>query len=286
MRNIFALLFVIVFASAAQAFTVPEEVQVVPAPTTIVTATEHAYPEVVPTFTIGDVRKAVNKSVGSVNKKLESWKQEVTKKDSENNKLLNDVGQKLVQQSAQLTKIEGSVKALEVKQDAENKKIKDNIWSMGKEIDKSIKKYLIWMSILLLAITALAALAFVFFGKTAKRIEKKIEEVPELTSAKVKTVDPITIELIDVHGSNVSYRPEIKDGMYNSIYVPKDISVAASNPSKIVVAQMNDKGKLRRSTREVISKFLAGEFNKSDLHSVEQKKLIQHLIQTRQLVIA
>lgn len=134
---------------------------------------------------------------------------------------------------------------------------------------------------------------FILLKKTLNRVENKvdsidvkIDDVPDLTAAAVKTLDPIIITLEDVVGRRITYNPAIVDGMYLSIYVPKTVTLTPTDPAQIVRAQMSDKGKLRRSTREVMTEYYNGAFNGADFHSVEQKRLILHLISTGEIVVA
>ncbi|KKQ52532.1 MAG: hypothetical protein US70_C0008G0019 [Parcubacteria group bacterium GW2011_GWD2_38_11] len=283
-----SFVFVFLLVPMAQAFTVPEEVQVVPSPNTTA-----VYPEVSPSFTIGDVKKAVNRGVGSVNKKIAALNAEIIKKDTATAKSVDALGQKIDGQTGEIKKVGDGVKSLDNKLTGKNgefEKSRNTMWSVGKELSDSIALYLVIAAVVIIL---LGLVCFVLLKKTLSRVEDKvdnidvkIDDVPDLTAAAVKTLDHIIIELKDVVGRNVTYIPSIVNGMYVSIYVPKTVTLAPADPAQIVRAQMSDKGKLRRSTREVMTEYYNGAFDGADFHSVEQKRLILHLISTGEIVVA
>ena len=103
---------------------------------------------------------------------------------------------------------------------------------------------------------------------TLDRVEKRVYETSAVTAQLVKQLESITI-VVNVAGYKVTFRPEIIDNMYRSLYVP--ISAEDTNASEIARARKVDPGAIHNSTRDVMKLYFSGKC------SSLQKKVIEHL---------
>lgn len=269
-----SFIFVFLLVPMAQAFSVPEEVQVVPSPDAPI-----VYPEVSPSFTLGDVKKAVNKGVGRVNKKIAALNAEIAKKDTATAKSID-------QQTGEIKKVGDGVKSLDNKltneKTGEFKKMRDNIWSAGKELNNSIGLYLIGMSVLLIA---LGLWAVIFFKKTAKRIEEKVDnvdekvdDVPAETAKKVLAFDRSPLNVVVLKHNIVFLQDEdtLNRKVYQILMVEDGID-PTETPATYELQVMARRDKAEDSLRRTMREYFNGKLiAKTDPASILTFNLIKH----------
>ena len=98
----------------------------------------------------------------------------------------------------------------------------------------------------------------------------QVDAVSVDTARLVKQLEPITI-VVNVMGFKVTFKPEIVNNMYRSLYVPKSAEDNVRT-SEIARAQKVDPGAIHNSTRDVMRLYFSGRC------SSLQKKVIEHLL--------
>gem|GEM_PF-5821744 len=275
----------------AWAFTVPEEVQVVPPTATTQPST---------TITVEEMRKAIKAGAVAAAKPYKKVAEKATATAEESVEVAKKSTQALENSTEVLKGNQGLMQELTTS----NTTLAGAVTELGKgvgsvagETAKSVRGDLIWAGAILVLLGIIASIILVVVirktgGNISSSVEKKVDaiatsvkNIPNETAGLVKRVEAYAISIPDVRGKSVSFKPEIVDGMYKSLYVPKTVSGEVADPKKIVRVPMTDKGRLYRSTNDVIADYLDGAFDGDDPHSVQQKKIIEHLKDAGILVI-
>lgn len=173
-----------------------------------------------------------------------------------------------------------------------------DVGSIAGETAKSVRGDLIWTaSAICLLICIIGILLVIVVRKTkddidssvSSEIEKvttNIKNIPSQTAVLVKKVEPYQINIPDIKGKAILFKPEIVDEMYKSLYVPKTVSGTVDDPKKIVRVPMTDKGRLYRSTHDVIADWIDGVFDGDDPHPTQQRQVLEYLKDAGILVIS
>ena len=213
-------------------------------------------------LTAEEIAKAVRKEMGDIPRALHGVKGKITKKDTETAGAINEVGTKI-------DKLSGKIGAF------------DNVSRMTSRVGVAVNRNTFYLAIVMVAgfliialLTLLNGRSMHNLGSTVDRVEKKVGEVPQLTADKVRELNPITIDFM-VKGRKYHYTPPIVNGSYLSLYVPKQAE-DLGDPSKIIRLPIDQRGKLYKSTLEVITSYLNGEYAGSDVHSRLQKEVVHH----------
>ncbi|HBU10636.1 MAG: hypothetical protein US57_C0013G0014 [Candidatus Moranbacteria bacterium GW2011_GWC2_37_73] len=284
-----SFVFIFLLVPMAQAFSVPEEVQVMPSPNTPV-----AYPEVSPSFTLGDVKKAVNKGMGRVNKKIAALKAEIIKKDTETAKSVDALGQKIDGQTSEIKKIGEGVKSLDNKltgKGGEFEKSRNVMWSVGKELSDSIALYLVIAAVV---IVVLGLVCFILLKKTLNRVEDKvdnidvkIDDVPINTANRVNAFDRSPLNVV-VSGHNVVFLQDedtLNRKVYQILMVEDGVS-SMDTPATYELQVRANRDKAEDSLRRTMREYFNGKLiAKTDPASILTLNLIKHYESTGKLSI-
>lgn len=215
------------------------------------------------------IAKAVRKKMGNIPGALKSVKGEIAKKDTRTAKA-----------------IDGATTQL-------NAQIKNT----GNQVTDSVKHTSLKIGASLAFIGFLVGVLVLLSARHTRRHQEdilqreftslsiKMGRIPTETAKEVKKLDPITIDFT-IDGHRVKYTPPIVNGSYLSLYVPKQQTEEVADPSKIIRLPIDHRGKLYKSTLEVITAFLRDEYRDiADVYSCQQKELIRHLQAMKELII-
>lgn len=261
----FGLIFAVVFllSPAAWAFSPAGEEMVYPVTQEIVYAS--------PSDEMANAVSGLSRDVKNLKKSNTSSMKKMNKRINENTNAITSVAKSV-------SGLTGEIKSLP-------EKMKNNML------------VIVMVIVIAAAITIIVIVNHV--SKTSKSTEildavnklgEKIDEVPEKTATKVKTLDPVVIDLKDIKGKNVVYTPPIIDGMYVSLYVPSTVSATPATPAETIRVRVTDVGALRRSTRKAMADYFAAKATGAPAPGTEQGKqqlaLIDHLITTGEVVVS
>lgn len=292
MRNfLIAVIVVLLVPFAAQAFSVPEEVQVTSPPPAVAEAAPAPAPAPANNKAYKAVKSLDRRLVGKkgmvtlIKEKVQNLYSEITATKT----AATDAQTKAEAAMASAINAKNAVIALDAKLTDKNtgefKKLSDTAWSVGNELSKDMK---IYTGLIIIAVIGLGIFIFFRTGGTnalVKGVHTAVKDVP----AAVKALDPLVIELDDVAGHHVKYDAPIVDNMYVTCYVPSTVTSPVANPAQIVPTRMTDRGAVRRSIRKTMADYftkLAANTNPATEQDRQQKALIEHLIATGQLVVS
>lgn len=297
-RIIVTLLLVLWLTPSAHAFTVKEEVQVVPPP--------QSYTEPEPSPTIGEVKSTVNKLLVSSRHKIEAA---MGKKDSATAKSINAINAEVTTakndiiagQTANATAVTTAVGT--AKDDiiaGQTTSAADVKTAVGAAIDNAKNEIIAsqtdgnrntWILVIgiLLVIATATVIFFVRRSTTAitsavatvrnqvANVETRVSAVSATTVSLLKELESFT-ETFTIASHEVTITAIPVDGGYPTLYVPKLFSTEIANPTEITTKKAHTRGEFCADTISIMKKYLTGGFNGADGYSLNQKKVIEYAI--------
>ncbi len=316
MRKLIVAIFVVLLVPfAAQAFTVPEEVQVVGPPTTVTAPAPAAVSTPAPTNdkaykAIKSLdRKLVGKKgmVRSISEKVNSLVASITGAKTAADNAVSMASEAV--QSAEDAK--NAVTALDAKltdkKTGEFKKLNDSVWSAGNQLSEDMKK----MAIIAIGTCLVLAIVIIVFIRRSPAnvnlqpvedgiadvqsiseeirnemragfaaVQTGITELPQRTADAVKAFDPRPIE-VTVAGHHAVFTQSAEAtaaGVYQYIEVDEDIDPAVTADAYELLVT-NDRNRAYDKTRQAIREYYNGSLQKKAAAGSNAAKLKVALVE-------
>lgn len=271
MKSFFFVMMMLVFSTAYAEETVPPPAQV--------HVTGHT--SSIGLLTASEVTRAIRHTAGavsaSVNRKLDAWKKQDEKKFSNISSQVAGMSSDLKKVAQDTAATKGAVTNLDSKLTGKNGEFAKTNAAI-KDIDGS---FLMMTLMIILVVIVVAVALYLLLRKSIEKVGKKVDEVPEKTAEKVREAEKLTLHL-SVGGRNFTFIPQIKDNMYESLYVPGEGIVPVHSPAETQRMLISRKDKLISSSRSVLAKYVDWDRNGKpalgDEREKQQMALVEHLL--------
>jgi hypothetical protein len=277
-KILITLLFVVGLVSNAQAFTVKEEVQVVPP--------SQSYAEPSSSPSIGEVKSAMNKLLGESRKKIED---KLNQKDSATAKSIDAINASISTAKTDITagQAASTKEVVTAVNDAKTDIIKGQD-AVTTATSRNAMFLIIGIILIIAAVVvsvkrSTTAITSAVAANVAD-INARMAAVPSATAALVKELEPFT-ETFTIVDHEVTITAVPVDGGYSTLYVPKSFATEIANPADITTKKAHARGEFCADTISLLKKYLAGMFDGSDGYSKNQKKVIEHALGNGNLII-
>lgn len=275
MKKHFAvILFILMFASIAQAFTVPEEVQVVSAPKPVASKRDFTCPTPVVkqvkaidnSKTLKEVKNLKSKLFGKNGVFVRLFDSNVeTKKSADAAKLSAEKAEKAI------TDLN---KKLTDKKNGEFAKSRNEMWSVGKEVSNDIWKAVGSLALLLLAV---AAALYFFLRRDVKGVAKDVHDYFDRSHL-----------MVTVGGHQVTFLQdkEVLDRKTYQVLMVREGDDTSAAPADFELNEISDRDRAKDSLKRTMREYFNGKLIASaDAASVQTVNLVKFYEGNGRLII-
>lgn len=271
---IFAFIFLL--APMAQAFTVPEEIQVVPPK---VSAENSSSSSITASGVTSAVRDAVKGSMSKVSDAIAVIKTAVNNKDTATSKSIDkqtdaikNVGESVKDLDNKLTGKKGEFAKTNAKIDKAN--------AMIDGVDSSLMMITGWLTFVIIAV---GLICYFLTRKEVRVVGTKVEENPSATADMIRLQK--VIPLTNVSGRNVQIRARTIAGKVRTLQIVSGQTIALENADDVPRIPAKSPTHLKSTNATILEEYFKGSFDGDDVPSKMQKKVVENAISEGEIEI-